>query len=175
MDLVEELFLLTPKGKEALASPASKLEPKVKLVLALIERGAHDAEALQQRSKAALNDVTEALRLLVRSGFVATATIPCVKSAPAQIQAAPSATAGADKQLILKPGISPSQARFTLANFCLDEFGAEGQDMGEVIELCTDVSGLQRTVNDIRLKLEKRPDRIPALIACVKEINDTDF
>lgn len=175
MDLVEELFLLTPKGKEALTNSASRLEPKAKVLLALIERGAHSAETLQQRSKAALNEVTEALRALVRSGFVATATIPSVKSTP-NMATTPTAASGSDKQFILKPGISPSHARFTLANFCLDEFGAEGQDMGDVIELCTDVPGLQRAVDDLKLKVEKRiPSRMSALVACVKEINDTDF
>jgi hypothetical protein len=174
MDLVQELLLLTPKGKEALASPASKLESKAKLLLALIERGVNNTGALQQRSKAALDEVTEALRVLTRLGFVATATIPAVTSAPAQPASA--APGSADRELLLKPGISPSHARFTLANFCLDQFGADGQDMGDLIELCTDVPGLQRAVNDLLLKVNKRcPDRLPVLVACVKEINDTDF
>ena len=50
----------------------------------------------------------------------------------------------ASVRLSLKAGISPSQARFALANFCLDQLGGEGQALATVIELCKDVASLQQ-------------------------------
>ncbi len=76
----------------------------------------------------------------------------------------------------LKRGISPAQARFILSNFCLDHFGTGGQALADVIEWCNDLPTLQQAVNNVRSEVEKHiPDKLPALIACVKEINDTAF
>jgi hypothetical protein len=76
----------------------------------------------------------------------------------------------------LKSGVSPSQARFALSNFCLDQFGANGQDIADVLELCTDVASLQEALNTIQTEVRNRcPDRMPALVACVDEINQTAF
>lgn len=78
--------------------------------------------------------------------------------------------------LSLKAGVSPSQARFALSNFCLDQFGTNGQDLADVLELCTDLPGLQEAVNTIQSEVRNRcPDRLPALVACVNEINETAF
>jgi hypothetical protein len=82
----------------------------------------------------------------------------------------------ASVRLSLKAGISPSQARFALANFCLDQLGTEGQALATVIELCKDVASLQQALNDIQIEVDDRcPDRLPALVACVNEINETAF
>ena len=76
----------------------------------------------------------------------------------------------------LKRGISPSQARFILANFCLEEFGTGGQALAEMIDLCPDVASLQQAVNNVRSEVEKRvPERLSVLLGCVREINETDF
>jgi len=78
--------------------------------------------------------------------------------------------------LRLKAGISKSQARFALSNFCLDQFGAAGQEFAEVVALCTAVDTLQEALENIRLEVDKRcPDQLPALIACVSYINESDF
>jgi hypothetical protein len=79
-------------------------------------------------------------------------------------------------RLGLKLGVSPSQARFALANFCLDQFGADGQHLADVVDLCSDVTSLQEALNAISIEVHKRcPDRLSALAACVQEINETDF
>jgi hypothetical protein len=78
--------------------------------------------------------------------------------------------------LNLKSGVSPSQARFALSNFCLDQFGTNGQDLSDVLELCTDVASLQEALSSIQMEVVNRcPDRMPALVACVDEINQTAF
>jgi len=80
------------------------------------------------------------------------------------------------ERLRLKPGISPSQARFALSNFCLDTFGAAGQELAAVVEFCNNVSSLQLALDSIRSELKKsRPEKRPDLVAVVREINETDY
>ncbi len=79
-------------------------------------------------------------------------------------------------ELRLKPGVSLSQTRFALANFCLSHFGADGQYYADVIELCADAPRLQEALNIITAEVAKRcPDRLSLLTACVREANDTDL
>ena len=79
-------------------------------------------------------------------------------------------------ELRLKPGVSLSQTRFALANFCLSHLGADGQYFADVIELCADAPRLQEVLNVIAGEVGKRcPERLPALAACVREANDTDL
>jgi hypothetical protein len=79
-------------------------------------------------------------------------------------------------ELRLKPGVSLSQTRFALANFCLSHFGADGQYYADVIELCADAPRLQEALNIITAEVAKRfPDRLGLLTACVREANDTDL
>jgi hypothetical protein len=78
--------------------------------------------------------------------------------------------------LSLKSGVSPSQARFALSNFCLDQFGTNGQALADVLELCSDVASLQEALNSIQIEVRNRcPDRLPVLVGCVNEINQTAF
>jgi hypothetical protein len=45
-----------------------------------------------------------------------------------------------------------------------------------VVEVCKDVASLQAALDAIRIEVDNRcPDRLPALVACVHEINETDF
>jgi uncharacterized tellurite resistance protein B-like protein len=88
----------------------------------------------------------------------------------------PSAADTISERLRFKPGISPSQARFALSNFCLDVFGAAGQDLADVVEFCNDVSSLQMALDTIRSEIKKlHPERRPDLVAAVREINETDY
>ena len=74
----------------------------------------------------------------------------------------------------LKAGISPSHTRFTLSNFCLNNFGADGQYMADLIDFCVDTNQLQEVLNTIREEVRNRfPDRLPTLVACVREANET--
>ena len=79
------------------------------------------------------------------------------------------------RDLRLNFGISPSQARFALSNFCMDEFGTDGQFLVDAVSLCNDVMSLQEVLNSIRAEVDERlPNRLPALVVCVREINETD-
>ena len=154
----EQVLSLTPKGMEALSGRAPKLDAGARNILSLIEQGVTSAEAILQRSKSPRDEVINGLRLLLSNRLVATAA----SDGPAQLK--------------LKPGVSPSQARFALSNFCLDQFSTGGQHLADVVDLCNDVASLQEALNEIRIEVDNRcPDRLPALAACVHEINETDF
>jgi hypothetical protein len=74
----------------------------------------------------------------------------------------------------LKAGISLSQARFTLSNFCLNNFGADGQYLADLMDFCVDIRQLQEVLNTVRDEVRSRfPDRLSALLACVLEANET--
>jgi hypothetical protein len=74
----------------------------------------------------------------------------------------------------LRSGISLAQARFALSEFCLDQFGVQGQELVDAVNRCSDVAGAQQTLNLIRTELLNRHrDRLPLLVACVREINET--
>jgi hypothetical protein len=171
----EKFFLLTPKGMEELRSRASKIDANAKIILSLIDQGTTTAEAILQRSKSTRDDVIEGLRVLLSNAFVATATSDGTVQ-PKSPDPAPSVADSVSERLRLKPGISPSQARFALSNFCLDQFGAKGQDLADAVGFCTDVPSLQLALDNIRTEVKTLcPEQRPALVACVREINDTDF
>jgi hypothetical protein len=125
-----------------------------------------------QRSKATREQVADGLRLLMSNKLVETG----LTSPPGSGEAAASAADSISERLRFKPGISPSQARFALSNFCLDVFGTAGQDLADVVEFCNDVSNLQMALDTIRSEIKKlHPERRPDLVAVVREINETDF
>lgn len=171
----EKYFLLTPKGMDALRGGAHKLAPGTRNTLTLIEQGASSPDAILQRSKSPRNEVLDGLRLLVSQGFVTTSS-----SAGAAPQPIPDSTAAVanstSERLRLEPGVSPTQARFLLSNFCLDQFGAAGQVLADAVDFCTDVASLQMALDNIRTEVKRLgPDRRAALVACVREINETAF
>jgi hypothetical protein len=151
----EQLLILTPKGTEELRNHAYQLDVTARNILSLIEQGCKTSETVLQRSMFPHNAVVDALRRLLRNKFVAMdETIQDVR---------------------LKFGISPAQARFALANFCMDEFGTEGQYLVDAVSLCSDVMSLQEVLNSIRNEVDERcPERLPALFVCLHEINETD-
>lgn len=172
----EKFFLLTPKGTEELRSQTPKLDVIATGILSLIEQGTTVAESILQRSKFTRDEVIEGLRVLLSSGYISTSTSEGTVQAPPASTPAVSVADSVSERLRLKPGISPSQARFVLSNFCLDQFGTNGQDLADVVGFCTDVASLQLALDNIRTEVKKLfPERRAALVACVREINETDF
>jgi len=170
----EKFFLLTPKGMEELRGRTPKLDAASRSILSLIDQGTAVAESILKRSKFTRDQVIEGLRSLLSNGFISTSTSDAtVQPTP---EPTPSVADSVSERLRLKPGISPSQARFALSNFCLDQFGTNGQDLAEAVGFCTDVDSLQMALDNIRTEVKKLfPERRAALVACVREINETDY
>jgi hypothetical protein len=168
---VREKLQITPRGVEELRSRTSKLDVRARLFLALIEQGFSTADSIMQRSKATREQVADGLRLLMSNKLVETGGSP-----QSSAETSPSVADSISERLRFKPGISPSQARFALSNFCLDIFGAAGQDLADVVEFCNDVSSLQMALDTIRSEIKKlHPEKRPDLVAVVREINETDY
>jgi hypothetical protein len=172
----EKFFLLTPKGTEELRGRTPKLDATARSILSLIDQGTIVAESILQRSKFTRDQVIEGLRFLLSNGFISTSTSDATVQPTPEPAPAPSVADSVSERLRLKPGISPSQARFALSNFCLDQFGTNGQDLAEAVSFCTDVDSLQMALDNIRTEVKKLfPERRAALVACVREINETDY
>jgi hypothetical protein len=170
----EKFFLLTPKGMEELRGRTPKLDATGRSILSLIDQGTTVAESILQRSKFTRDQVIEGLRSLLSNGFISASTSDA--TVPPTPEPAPSVADSVSERLRLKPGVSPSQARFALSNFCLDQFGTNGQDLAEAVSFCTDVDSLQMALDNIRTEVKKLfPERLAALVACVREINETDY
>ena len=167
----EQVLILTSKGSEELRNHAFQLDVSARNILSLIEQGCKTADAVLQRSMFPHNTVVDGLRRLLTNKFLAIADDePAGRSGGS----AGSARSGR-RDLRLNFGVSPSQARFALSNFCMDEFGTDGQYLVDAVSLCNDIMSLQEVLNSIRSEIDERfPDRLPALAACVREINETD-
>jgi hypothetical protein len=167
----DQVLVLTSKGSEELRNHAFQLDVSARNILSLIEQGCKTADAILQRSMFPHNTVVDSLRRLLTNKFVAYA-----EDEPAPRAAGlPNTGRPNRRDLRLNFGISPSQARFALANFCMDEFGTDGQYLVDAVSLCNDVMSLQEVLNSIRADVDERyPGRISALIACVRGINETD-
>jgi hypothetical protein len=167
----EQVLILTAKGTEELRQHAFQLDVTARNILSLIEQGCKTSDAILQRSMFPHNSVVDGLRRLLTNKFIAIADDePASRSGGAADPAR-----AARRELRLNFGISPSQARFALSNFCMDEFGTDGQYLVDAVSLCTDVMSLQEVLNSIRAEVAERfADRLPALVVCVREINETD-
>jgi hypothetical protein len=167
----DQILILTSKGTEELRNHAFQLDVSARNILSLIDQGCKTSDAILQRSMFPHNTVVDGLRRLLTNKFVAFAE----DEAASRAGGSPSTGRPGRRDLRLNFGISPSQARFALANFCMDEFGTEGQFLVDAVGLCTDIMSLQEVLNSIRSEIEERlPGRMPALVACVRELNETD-
>jgi hypothetical protein len=167
----EQVLILTAKGAEELRQHAFQLDVTARNILSLIEQGCKTSDAILQRSMFPHNSVVDALRRLLTNKFVAYADDEPGSRSGGSAESARSAR----RELRLNFGISPSQARFALSNFCMDEFGTDGQYLVDAVSLCTDVMSLQEVLNSIRAEVAERfANRLPALVVCVREINETD-
>jgi hypothetical protein len=95
-------------------------------------------------------------------------------AAPPEPVKKPAAASSGTEPPRLEAEISLSQARFALTEFCLNEFGVQGQPFVDGVNRAGDVPAMQKALNLIRTEtLNRHRDKLPQLLACVREINDT--
>ncbi|HEY2146259.1 MAG TPA: hypothetical protein VGH12_09335 [Steroidobacteraceae bacterium] len=166
-----EFFVLTPKGAEELRNRNHQLDATAKNILQLIDEGVATAEALLERSMFPHNAVIDGLRRLLSNKLV----VAAADGGAAAQQAPGKSGRPARQELRLKFGVSPTQTRFALSNFCMDQLGPEERYLVDAVSLCADVMTLQEVLNSIRAEVDERhPERLAALFDCVREINETD-
>jgi len=190
-------FVLTLKGTEELAMRTYRLDVRVRNILFLIQKGTPTVEAILQNSIFPRDEVVEKLRGLLREQFVALGGAPSpapaasgasarpesleTPSRPSTIQIPAPETIGASFARTtsssfptLDPGVSISQARFVLCDFCLDQFGTKAQPLIDAIDGSIDVPELQHVLDSVTTEIRKhRKEQLPALMARVQEINQT--
>jgi hypothetical protein len=194
-------FTLTLKGVEELSTRTYRLDVRLRNILFLVQKGSATFEAILQNSIFPQEEVLERVRGLINDKFIALTPAgvptPAAPTVPAGAAAAPNTVApaaapslaatqttsglraptriGGDAFPALEAGISLSQARFVLCDFCLDEFGAGAPEKTERINAATALGTLQRALDDIyeELRAAKRQEAIAQLADRVKEINDT--
>jgi hypothetical protein len=185
---------LTAKGIEELALRTHGLDTRLRNILFLIQKGTPTIEAILQNSIFPHEEVIEKLRGLLKERFVelvsglsppptaappkprtlagggATAEIP-LEAPPVT---APPVQAAAPGFPILEAAISMSEARFELCDFCLDLFGTNAQPLLDAIEDAANVAELQHVLDGLTAQMRKHlKDKLPTLMAKVREINET--
>lgn len=172
MKLRKEMLILTPRGAEELHKGTYQFDVTAKNILTLIEQGASTTDMVLQRSMFPHNTVTACLHRLVRNKSVA---VVSNDGSASRSGVSDTGNYRGRSELHLKLGVALSQARFALSNFCMDNFDSENQYLVDAISLCVDIFSLQEVVNAIRTDVDELcPRRLPALIACIREINETD-
>jgi hypothetical protein len=192
-------FALTAKGVEELALRTHRLDNRLRNILFLIQKGTPTIEAILHNSIFPHEEVIENLRGLLKERFVelvgGLSPAPAPSSAPPRPRTVggsslPETAEGATDPgaaLIRPPvqaagptlpslncGISMSQARFLLCDFCLDQFGTDAQPLLDAIEDAANVAELQRVLDGFAAQMRKHlKHKLPALMAKVREINET--
>lgn len=105
---------------------------------------------------------------------IAPSAVTARAAAPRSVTLPQPSLGAATDPLQLKAGVSLAHARFVLSEFCLDQFSVRAQQFIDAIEGCTDVSALQKVLNLISADVrERHRERLPKLIECAREINET--
>jgi hypothetical protein len=167
-------FVLTAKGSEELSLRTHRLDIKLRSLLVLIQKCSPTLEAVLQKSLFPREEAMERLRGLVKEQFVALDSATGGE-APATLNGSRVAAAAVSASLSLEQGISLSQARFGLSDFCLDAFGVEAQPLIDAINAAADVSGLQRVVDELASRAARggRAELVADLKQRVRDINES--
>ena len=165
---------LTAKGKEEVEHRVHKLDIKKRSVLLLLDKPHTIAEVLHA-TVFAEEEILEVVQLLIRDGFVEISREdgqpqPAAPP-PAAAQVQPPASSGGFR---LNEEIMLSEAKFLLVDFCVDSFGTESQAFVDQIRACKNVNELGAYLKQVVAAAESIcPERLPALVDVVKEINET--
>ncbi len=172
-------FTITPKGVEEVQHRNNRLSIKRRSVLLLLEKPQSIAQILQ-RTVFPHNEIVAEVEFLMREGFIRQGASAAIEAA-APISPRPSSTmTGASTDPIatvlrLDEEIIISEAKFLLADFAMDHFGVQqARELSEEVRACRELPDIQSFLQKIYAMTEKAyPDKIPVLLALVKEINDT--
>lgn len=155
---------LTPKGVEEVMNRAFKLSVRHRSVLIVLGKPQTIEHILQMQQIYHHDEIIETINDLVNEGFVAV-------NGTAILRATTSAPSG---NIQLVDGITISEAKFLLIDFCVDSFGTQSQKYVDELGGCKNEKCLQLCLAEIYAATEIRsPDRLPALLEIVKEINAT--
>jgi hypothetical protein len=159
---------LTPKGEEELERRAYKVGVKKRSLLILL-KSPQSIDYLLQKTILPQGEFDGELQGLIDEGFITTgwsdraskeqavAGVPAVRSA-----------FDIDKDILL------SEAKFLLADFCVDCFGTESQSFVEEIRACGNVADFRMCFSKaLGLTQKKYPKHLSTLMDLLTSINET--
>ena len=165
-------FVLTNKGSEELSLRTYRLDIKLRSLLVLIQKCSPTLEAVLQKSIFPREEALERLRVLVKDQFVALDN-NAAREAPSTINASKARPGPGAAGDALDPGISLSQARFGLSDFCLDSFGVDAQPLVDVINAAGDLPALQSVVDDLLKRVSGQEAMLATLRDRIRDINES--
>ncbi len=155
---------LSPKGVDEALNRTYKLNIRQRSVLILLGKPQTVEYILQKQQLLNQDEVIEIINQLVSEGFVE------VSGGSMPRSSAPAASGN----IQLLEGIVISEAKFLLVDFCVDSFGTQSQAFVDELGGCKNEKNLQLCLKNIYAAIETHsPDRLPALMKIVGEINAT--
>ena len=169
MDLSTSLHI-TRKGEDEVRHRVYKLSMKKRSVLILLDKP-KPVEHVLAKSVFPQSEIVEEIEALIQDGFISLSgdTLPR-PSIPVSPAVAPAANGNfhLDDEIIL------SEAKFMLTDFSVDSFGTQSQTFVDAIRACKCVKDLGFCLSGILAATEKQcPNRVPALLSLINEINET--
>lgn len=160
---------ITPKGAEEIKSRTHKLGMKKRSVLLQLDQP-QSIQTIVGKSVFPQAVIMAEIHELITDQFIAAGA----NGAHHHAVAGPSAAAGAGNSFHLVGGIIISEAKFLLVDFCVDNFGTQSQAFVDEIRACSKEGELGFCLAKIVTAAKRQcPDRLPALLGLVAEINET--
>lgn len=159
---------LTPKGEEELERRAYRVGVKKRSLLILL-KSTQSIEYLMQKTILPQGEFDGELQGLIDEGFVSTGRSDSASKgqAVAGVSVMPSEF-NIDKDILL------SEAKFLLADFCVDCFGTDSQLFVEKVRACGDVAGFRACfAAALGLAQKKYPKHLSTLKELLNSINET--
>jgi hypothetical protein len=154
---------LTPKGKEEALHKVQNINERLRGVLIQLATPQTVEQVINSKAGSNQAQVVQYIIELINGGFVA-------KDGGVAASSVELSASGGSVQLA--DGFVLSEARYLLVDFCVDSFGTQAQAYINQIEGCKNPAGLQLCLNNIHAASQsKYPDRLPALMKVIAEIN----
>lgn len=161
---------ITPKGAEEIKSRTHKLGMKKRSVLLLLDQP-RSIQYIVGRSVVPQAEIMAEIHALITDQFIAAGANGAHHDA---VSGPAAAATGANGSFHLDSGIIISEAKFLLVDFCVDNFGTQAQTYVDAIRACSKESELGFCLAKIVVAAKQQcPDRLPALLGLVCEINET--
>lgn len=161
---------ITPKGAEEIKSRTHKLGMKKRSVLLLLDQP-QSIQTIVGKSLFPQAEIMAEIHDLITEQFIAAGANGAHHDA---VPGPPTAAPGAGGSFHLVGGIIISEAKFLLVDFCVDNFGTQSQAFVDEIRACSKEGELGFCLAKIVTAAKKQcPDRLPALLGLVVEINET--
>lgn len=162
---------ITGKGEDEIAHRTYKLGIQYRSILLLLGKP-QTLESLLRKSAFPIGETTDLIKQLLQEGFIAhEAQSAMTNTGHPSVHT--SASGDSEWDIDGNIDIFLPEARFLLADFCMDCFGVHAQSLIDGIRACKTVPALSSQIKELAGQLsQKRPEQLPRLRKIVREIID---